>query len=430
MFPPLLIIILLIFATPLMVVFDGPIMQGLVTVTAAVSVAIVALRIRPGEAGFLSSVIRPVAIVAGIPALWMVIQLMPLQNVGLAHPIWKSAAAAIGQPLAGSISIDPGATLISLAQYLSAVAIGLVAAAVAIDRLRAEWTLLALTIATALIALMALVDSIGNFAWLGSSSQAVYAATDSAGLGVILAAAAAFHATERANARPEPKSTFRAWPKLAISLAALAICGLCVIIVGTSVTYFAVACGVATTVATIMIRRFSLGPWGVAAVTSIMLFAAIAVITFQSSSRPVGLMVAFASQVPAPLINVTQRILAETNWAGTGAGTFAAVVPIYRNIDELGAGHIAPTAAAGITVEMGRAFFWLILAAVISIISMLLRGALRRQRDSSYATAGASCIVTITLLSFGNSALFSTSVAIIAAAAMGIAIAQSKSRLA
>ena len=156
MFFTLLILVLLILATPITIIFDGLVIQGVVAAIAAVSVGIVAVRIRPGEARFLVNVIRPVAVVAAVPAIWMLIQVIPMQNVGLAHPIWKSAAAALGHPLSGSISIDPGATFISFVRYLSAAAIAFVAAAVAIDRRRAEWILLALTTATTLIALMAL----------------------------------------------------------------------------------------------------------------------------------------------------------------------------------------------------------------------------------------------------------------------------------
>ena len=147
MFPAPLFLALLIVTTPLILIFDGPIFHGVVVAAAAVLVAIVGFRIRPGEAGFLSSVIRPIAIVAAFPALWMLIQVLPLGTIGLAHPIWESAAAALGRPLAGSISIDPGATLISLVRYLSMAAIAFVASAVAVDRRRAEWILFALTIA-------------------------------------------------------------------------------------------------------------------------------------------------------------------------------------------------------------------------------------------------------------------------------------------
>ena len=44
------ILVLLISATPITIIFDGLVIQGFVAAIAAVSLAIVALRIRPGEA--------------------------------------------------------------------------------------------------------------------------------------------------------------------------------------------------------------------------------------------------------------------------------------------------------------------------------------------------------------------------------------------
>src|SRR5689334_19206473 len=159
----LAILFLVIVASPIAVIANGPAIAGLLAAAAAISVAIVGMRIRPGEAGFLATMIRPMAVVASIPAIWMLIQAVPLQNSGLAHPIWKSTAVALGLPLAGSISIDPGATLLSFVRYLSATAIVFVAASVAVDRRRAEWILIAVTVATTLIALMALGAAFGVF---------------------------------------------------------------------------------------------------------------------------------------------------------------------------------------------------------------------------------------------------------------------------
>jgi hypothetical protein len=121
--------------------------------------------------------------------------------------------------------------------------------------------------------------------------------------------------------------------------------------------------------------------------------------------------------------------LTETGWAGTGAGTFAAILPIFQDLDEQATGSDAPTAAAVIAVEMGRPFLWAILLAAIALAVMLLRGAVLRRRDSFYSTAGASCLVAAILLALGNAALFSTPVLIIVAVIVGIGIAQSKSRL-
>ena len=428
----LFFLVLLIITTPVILIFDGPIIDGLVTAAAAVSVASVALRIRPGEAGFLSSVIRPMAIIAAIPALWMLVQVLPLKSVGLANPIWESAAAVLGRPLAGSISIDPGATLISLARYLTAVAIAFVAAAVAVDRRRAGWVLFALTVATTLIALMILAAGHGDFTLLSNiaSGPAGYAATDSAGLGVILAAAAALHTIERGNtkATDQGRSAVRIGLVFLVSLAAITICSMAVIKGATSQAYFAVTCGVATIAVAVVIRRFAFGPWGISAIVSIASLVAITAVILQPGTRTVSLTLAFATHAPAPLIAVTQRVLTETSWAGTGAGTFAAVLPIYRDIEEVASGSIAPTAVAAIAVEIGRPFLWAILIAAIVLVVTLLRGAAQRGRDSFYPTAGASCIVTVALLAFGNAALFSTPVLVITAAVVGIAIAQRKSR--
>lgn len=73
MFPAPPFLILLIVTTPAFIIFDGPIVHGSVAAVASVLLAIVALRIRAGEASFLATVIRPVAIVAVVPAVWMLI---------------------------------------------------------------------------------------------------------------------------------------------------------------------------------------------------------------------------------------------------------------------------------------------------------------------------------------------------------------------
>ena len=243
MLAALVILILLIVAMPVTIFFNGPSVVGLLAAAGAVSVAIVGVRIRPGEAGFLSMVIRPVAIAAVIPAIWMLIQAIPLQSSGLAHPIWRTTAAALGLPLAGSISIDPGLTLISFVRYLSTTAIAFVAAAVAINRQRAEWIFFALAISTTLVALMELGFALGIFSFQDFGNAQVRAiATDCASLGVIFAVAAAM----QSKIEQSGQTSYSIWPKFALSLVALAICSLAVIVSASAPAYFAVGCGVAT----------------------------------------------------------------------------------------------------------------------------------------------------------------------------------------
>jgi len=193
-------------------------------------------------------------------------------------------------------------------------------------------------------------------------------------------------------------------------------------------TYYALVFGLTTFFILAMVRRYDFGAWGVAAIVSIALFAAIALVVIQPRGRTLDVALAFTSQASRSQVMVAQRILAETSWLGTGAGTFAAMVPIYQNIVEPTNGYVAPTTVAAIMIEMGTPFFWAIALAAIAILWVLFRGSLRRQRDWYYPAAGASVIVTIALLSFANSALLSTPIQIIVAAATGMAVAQSRSR--
>ena len=432
MFPATLFLVLPIVTTPAMLVLDGPILHGIIVAAAAALVAVVGFRIRHSELDFLLSVIRPIALVAAIPALWMLIQVFPSGAIGLAHPIWESASAALGKPLAGSISIDTGATLISLARYLSIATITLVAAAVAIDRHRAEWILFTLTIATTLVGILILTEHLGIITlfddFQGGSVRV--AASDCATLGIVLAAAAAFQALERGYVKVQGQNSVAASYGLALvaCLGATAICILAVLVSATGQTYFAAACGVATFAVAIAIRRLRFGPWGYSAIVAVVFAILFASAALQPSAGTTDITVAFAPQNAKQLISVTQRILAGTSWFGTGAGTFSAIVPIYRDFDELTAGLMAPTAVSAIAVEMGRPFLWATLIAAIALLIVLMRGAARRGRDPFYSMAGASCTVTATLLAFGNTGVFSTPVLLIAAATIGIAIAQSKSR--
>jgi hypothetical protein len=427
-----LFLALVIITTPITFIFDGPITHGLIMAVVAAPVAIVALRIRAGEAGFLLSAIRPMAIAATVPVIWMLFQVLPLQTAWLANPIWQSAASALGHPLGESISIDPGITLVSLARYLSVAAIAFIAAAVALDRQRAAEILFTLLTATTITASLALISKLGALVFLGQTARelASSGATESAGLGIILAATVTLYALERERtdgAAPGVPS-IRFWVTIIACGFAALICCLAVFVNGTGQSFFAIAIGLATLTIAVIIRRYRLGPWGYSAVASVIFVVAVAIIALHPGKRIMDLTLAFANRTSSPLVAITQRILTDTRWAGTGAGTFSAIVPIYQDINELAIGSVAPTAAAAIAVEMGQPFLWVTLLAAITLTLTLLRGALGRGRDWFYSITGASSIVVITLMAFNGPGLFSTPVLVTVAATIGVAIAQRKSR--
>ena len=427
-----LILVSLICAVPAILLVDGPIVQGLVVAVLSGGVAIVAGMLRQGEAGFLLTVMRPIAGMAMIPAVWMLFQTIPLNNTGLAHPIWQSAEQALGYRMSGSISVNPGATLLALGQYLSMLAITFLAAAVAVDRERAKWVLFALVAATALVAVVIIGHDVMDFTFLsgGGSSTGRAQARNCVALGVIVSTTATIRTFERretAHLHPA-RSAATLTQTLVACLVALALCVIAITLDLTGNLLFIVTSGLGTLLAVVAIRRVGLGVWGVTAIALTALLVAIAMIGSRPAISNTDLTLAFASKQPDSLISTTQHILKDVPWTGTGAGSFASLYPIYREAGDIVADPGAPTAASNTAIGLGRPMFWMIVITVLFAIFVLLRGALNRGRDSFYPAAGASCLLLLLLLSFCDNGILGMPVGICAAAVVGLAFAQCTSR--
>jgi hypothetical protein len=422
-----LLLVLLICASPAVLFFDGPIMRGTLAGVAAVGIGIVSRTMRPGETQFFLSFAKSAAVLAAIPALWMLVQVLPLPF--LAHPIWTSAETAIGHPISGSISIDIGASVMAFGFYLTIVAVAFWSAAVAVDRQRAEWVLFSLMAATALIAVT--VVTTNRFGLPSKTSAFEWAqGFNCVAMGVLIAAAAGIRTMERYETRrASPDRTVSALLRTFAACAiALAICVAVLLMSAPVGTLVATGFGVVALFSVVLIRRLGLGSWGIAAIA----LPVVAIAGFLAASEPdlntKSFSLAFATEAPPSQISMSQRILGDAPLRGTGAGTFAAIAPIYRDIEDQTAVFTAPTAAAAVAIELGRPMLWLILAAMASSIYVLLRASLRRGRDSFYSTAGASCLITLSFLSFMNVEVMGSAAAMIAAATLGLAFAQSKSR--
>jgi hypothetical protein len=147
-----------------------------------------------------------------------------------------------------------------------------------------------------------------------------------------------------------------------------------------------------------------------------------------SNSNTVGdLTLRFARGAPTATVPVAERIMADTRWTGSGAGTFSALAPIYRDITETG-GSMAPTTAAATAIELGRPSLLIAVLTLIAVATLLVRGALQRGRDSFYPVAGVGCTIALTIEGFTDATALSTAIQIIAAAILGLALAQSVSR--
>jgi hypothetical protein len=258
----LLILTTLIIGSPAILWLDGPIMQTLVTGAAATGVAVVSGTMRPGEAIFFVSFARPAALLAAVPALWMLIQVVPM---GLfAHPIWASAQATLGHPILGSISIDVGAGAQALGRYLTIVAIGFWTAAAAIDRQRAEHILFALVAATGLIALiMTAVKLFGFGDFRSAAGPALMQATDCMVIGVIVAGAAMVRTLERYETRrANPgRSVTTLTATFAACAAAFTLCFGSLLALAPRSVLVPTGYGIGVLAAIALIRRLGLGRW-------------------------------------------------------------------------------------------------------------------------------------------------------------------------
>jgi hypothetical protein len=419
-----LILVVLICSSPVILLWDGLIMGGIVSGIAAICLAITARTLRPGEASFLVSTICPLAAVALVPALWVMIQILPLR--ALAHPIWSSAETALGHPVARGISVDPGASVIALGHYLSVTAVAFLSAAVAVDRQRAEWLMFSLTAAVTAIALI-----IPAYDFLAGARVATFAraqAIDCLGMGIVITGAACIRTIERYETRgssPQRSVSVLLWTFVACS-AALLICGAAMILAATREVLIATGCGILALTCVLIIRRFPLGPFGTTAIVASGLAVGILMLAPRPEQHGTSAPLALASS--APLISLNERMLDDAPLVGTGAGTFVALAPIYREIDDAQSNSLATTAAAAIAIELGKPMFWLIATVMAGYIFILLRASLRRGRDSFYPAMAGGCLITLLLLSFNNVGLFGTTTSLIAATVTGLGTAQRKSR--
>ena len=412
----------LICASPLSLIWDGLLLQGGVAGLAAIALALTARNMRPGETGFLISVIRLPLLAAAIPALWIALQALPLGF--LAHPIWKSTAVALQRPMKGSISIDPGASLLTLGFYLSLIAIAFVSAAVAVDRRRAETVLFALMFASIPISLIVIVQYILSLAtWHIFSVRAI----DCISLGTIIATANCMYAIERQERRNTARAKWSTQQMLMLSIAALAICGIACALSANQAIAFATGYGLLCLLCHWVVRHFALGLWGVGGLTGSALGVAILLVAAYPIHHDVSAQLAYAQDLQPSVLALNQRMLDDSPFVGTGAGTFAALLPIYRQINDAHSIDTAATTAAQQSVELGKPMFGLIVIASVGSLIILLDASLRRGRDLFYSAMGGSCLLTLLLLVFIEASSLTTASCLLLAAVLGLAVAQSKS---
>jgi hypothetical protein len=408
---------------PTLMMVDGIFANGVVLAFDAIGMVTVALTLQAGDLERFSRLLRPTAIVALlIPCLWMLLQVVSMPARTLANPIWVSASTALDKPFLGAMSMDIGATLLSLARYCAGLATAFIAAAVTLGKQRAESVLYLVTAVAALITAELIGFDLGYLRLPGFERAE---AIDIAVIGFILSCATTIRAYELLGTPHSRQKTTPMTTKVAAS-ASVAIFFIflsAIVMNANTILLFAALFGAGVLISVLAIRRWRLGLWGQAGVAALAAVAVIGFFAIVPAKKDADPMLALSAQNQN--YSSIERMLSDTKWGGSGAGTFEALLPIYRDTDEVDFSEI-PTAAATIAIEMGQPFLWTVIIVLLIEAATLFRRALLRGRDYLYSSAGASCIIALLVLLFTNNGSLGLTASLLISVVCGLAFAQSK----
>lgn len=405
---------------PALIAAGNVLICGLASAVAAVGIIAIAVAQPATDIDRFFELLKPAALACLlIPCIWILLQVIPFVGGTLANSAWSTASGALGRPMSGSVTIDTGASVLALCRYLTAVAILLLGVTVAINRQRAA-TLLTISTAIAVAASLELIVVEMDFVPIAHLSRRTDVA-NIAMIGLIVSCASAVQAFENLRARKgKPRDARSPLPlALTASLAASAIC-LFAILASSDSIVFAAIFGAGIVLGAYAIRRLRLALWGQIGLASM---AAVAIIGLLATAPAKDTDLTLSLTKPSQFASI-ERMLSDVKWTGAGAGTFDALVPIYRDIDEADLHDNASTAAI-VAIEMGRPFLWVSVVLLLFAAALLFKRALARGRDYVYASTGAGCIVALLISSFTTNGALGPTTSLMASVICGVAIAQS-----
>lgn len=423
------LLLLIVAAAPVALFAPEELARQLIATIAALALLAVAVEAPPGLLGHLARLQRPWIASFACAAAYLAAQLLPIPAVAPAHPVWSGVAAAFDPPPPGHVTIDLGATLVSLETLLACFAVALAAAAVAIERARAEralsWVAGASTAAAVVLAAGEyVVPSRGNSIVAGLGWAPFAAAS---GLGLIVNLALIFHLAENEDAPAERRTQRRRLLRLAILGLSAAVCFGAVATQAPLFVGAAIGVGVVGFLVVALIRRLGLSFWP-AALTATAAAALVVIMIAHGFSATTGdLLWRFATSADAADLGACERALADVGWFGGGAGASAELLSIYRDFGALSPIY-APTTAAEWAFGLGKPAVAVVSLWAIGASIVLFWSALARGRDWIYAAAAASTILTLGVEAFTDLSLATPVVGMLAAVVLGLGVGQSVGR--
>jgi hypothetical protein len=424
------LLVILIAASPAQAITPGWLGPQLLTLAVAIM-----LFLLPGapaaDVQSSTAIFKPLAVMALLPAAWMLLQIVPVPLGTIDHPVWRSASAALEEALFGHVSVDLGYTLRGLFGYLSLISLTFLTSVLTRNRDRAEMILFALCTITTFIAIeLVLFRDMAAFKSDGSPTNSAASLVALTAFGVILNVAFIVRTTERYETRGQRKSQAR---RNYVGMMLLGAAGtiICLIAMLRSTTYdtlLATAFGLIVIGLVVSIRRLSLSRWTTVTVGVAVFVACAGVIALRFAANPsISPLFRFTGIESAEADAATLRMISDANWAGGGVGSYQALAAIYRDVTGV-PGETAINTITSMVLEWGRGGLLIAVVLLLQLLVLLFRGALSRGRDSFYAAAAAACLVTAFCEAFCDASFTNITVQIIAAVTIGLGLSQTTGR--
>ncbi|MBR0797175.1 hypothetical protein JQ615_17420 [Bradyrhizobium jicamae] len=419
----------LVATTPALAIAGGDFAEPAIALLGAAMLAIAAI----GHSPVLSStaqLLKRFVPALLFPLLWMTCQIVPVPQT-LAHPVWSATAIALNDAsLRAHISLDPGATLRSLAWYLTLVTVLISAIIVTTDRHQAKTVHFVLTAVTTFISITVLISQFHAFAGLIPTEHA--AAAPFAALPVVailLNGAIIVRAIERYLNRNEIDAPARRALLLegCSGLGGLALSVAAIVILGRNDLLAVAAAGLTMFPLVALARHLGILPSisaGAFGAIIAMLVGAI-LVRLHAPSHP-GLL-GFAVSNAHDSITLTQRALADSPSLGSGIGTFELLSRAYQDFGAAPEPTAASTATS-IVIEWGTPALIVLLGFAAQLFFFMLRGAIRRGRDWFFSATAAAALPTLLCEAFLDPSLSSYLVQTVVVVLISLGLSQTFGR--
>jgi O-antigen ligase len=389
---------------------------------------------------------RPIALLFGAFILWAVFQAMPFSPGAWHHPSWAAAAEALGQPLAGAISVAPGDSLTGVMRLLSYAIVFWLAMQLGrrLDRARAAWWTLSLAITGyALYALVEQFSASHMILWFAKTSYYDSATSTFinrnhfaayAGLGLILTLA--LIADETKDAARQGLHSRSGWiyfldhmrPPLFALMVAFVILTTALLLSHSRAGVFCTAVGIVAMLAAFAISQ-GLRSKSLLAFGGIIFVVGLIVLIISGEAITARMSELIENAGPRRQVyRLALEAIAARPLLGTGLGSFEGVFRLLRG-EAFGPSEptydVAHNSYLEMAVEAGLPAALIFYGALTILVLVLLHGARERRRATIYPCAGLGVVALLGVHALVDFSLQIPAIGVTFALVAGIAYAQS-----